>query len=94
MASAMEDWEGLRRIRELRHPDCDPDWLLALQPAHGAFLPPGILLTVYVCDWGLDLWLPQWRVLLVQKAFCSHPAHARAAVPPENAPKATMLSEM
>ena len=33
-----EDWEGQRRLRELRHPDCDHHWLQALCPAHGACL--------------------------------------------------------
>ena len=33
------DWEGLRRFEELRHTDCDHGWLMAIHPAHGAFVP-------------------------------------------------------
>ena len=35
-----EDWEGLRRVEDLRHSDCDHDWLLAINPAFGAYVPP------------------------------------------------------
>ena len=34
-----EDWVGLRRFNELRHPDCDHDWISAIHPAYGAHVP-------------------------------------------------------
>ena len=34
------DWEGMRRLRELRHADTDHSWQWALNPAHGCYMPP------------------------------------------------------
>ena len=87
-----QDWAGQRRLNDICHPDCDHDWLRALQPAHRSFVPPAEFADCLRVRLGMDLSQRRCIAQRAKTACCSRDARTVCFAPLVSAPEATMLS--